>query len=68
MEADKNEFNIYRQPCLSDIITMPPSATNMRQPTVLQNTPHSSHRNTSATTEAKQEFGPITITAVCYIE
>ena len=27
MEADKNEFNIYRQPSLSDIITMPPSET-----------------------------------------
>lgn len=27
MEADKNEFNIYRWPSLSDIITMPPSET-----------------------------------------
>jgi len=38
------------------------------KPTVLQNTPHSSHRNTSATTEAKQELGPVTITAISYIE
>lgn len=40
MEADKNEFNNYRQPSLSDTITVPP--------TVLQNAHRSSHRNSSA--------------------
>jgi len=38
----------------------------MRPSTVLQNTPHSSHRKTTATTEAKQELGPIIITAVLH--
>jgi len=64
MEADKNEFNIYRQPSLSDIITMPPSETWDHQQFFKT---LSSHRN-KPTTEVKQDLGPITITALCYIE
>jgi hypothetical protein len=60
MEAEKTEFKISRQPCLS---VKPSETCDHLQ--LLQNTPHTSQRNMSVTIEAKQELGPITMTALC---